>query len=476
MVTRGSSSSIVLRSCVGARLDGARRRRRARTAGRHVQVRRRPRPRQRGRPRPARGGSSRICRRATSKCSTAGSAAADRRFPDRLARRQRRAAVRRQRQHGSAAGRTRAKRPTHVLSWLDDGRDEAAIFTFDTRLDEVAPFTAGLKALPASMSTVDAVRRDVAARRDRRRRPSASATREGRRRAVVVLTDGGDNASRLTPAEVSAHRQRDRRAGLHLRRRPVDRQSRSDTVARRRREHSSLAGALDRSGDVDRRPRVRRQHAGRSAASRRGRSSTSCGISISIAFESSGKPGWHPLVVRAREQGPRRSSPEWICRGAISPEFGLGGSSHVAEILDRCSRLRSLAVGGVDRVRHQEVRADERRRSERQGRLARPVASRRRRSARARTKAASPRSIRRPQAAGAGGRRRPTTAADAGTPRTRPTKADDAGSKVDAHRQGEPSELVFEVVLSEDQGNFKFGKTELPDEAKAEDRRDGRSS
>ena len=27
--------------------------------------------------------------------------------------------------------------------------------------------------------------------------------------------------------------------------------------------------------------------------------------------------------------------------------------------------------------------------------------------------------------------------------------------------------LVYEVVLSEDQGNFKFGKTELPDEAKA---------
>jgi hypothetical protein len=27
--------------------------------------------------------------------------------------------------------------------------------------------------------------------------------------------------------------------------------------------------------------------------------------------------------------------------------------------------------------------------------------------------------------------------------------------------------LVHEVVLSEDQGNFKFGKTVLPDEAKA---------
>jgi hypothetical protein len=36
----------------------------------------------------------------------------------------------------------------HVMSWLDPTRDEAAVFTFDTHLDEVAPFTVGLKTLP----------------------------------------------------------------------------------------------------------------------------------------------------------------------------------------------------------------------------------------------------------------------------------------------------------------------------------------
>ena len=41
----------------------------------------------------------------------------------------------------------------HLLSWLEP-EDEAAIFTFDTRLDEVAPFTSGLRKLPESMSTV----------------------------------------------------------------------------------------------------------------------------------------------------------------------------------------------------------------------------------------------------------------------------------------------------------------------------------
>src|SRR3954469_7944430 len=41
---------------------------------------------------------------------------------------------------------------THVLSWLDAARDEAAIYTFDTHLDERAPFTTGLRTLPESMA------------------------------------------------------------------------------------------------------------------------------------------------------------------------------------------------------------------------------------------------------------------------------------------------------------------------------------
>ena len=41
----------------------------------------------------------------------------------------------------------------HALSWLEP-HDEAAVFTFDTRLDEAVPFTAGLKALPESMTSI----------------------------------------------------------------------------------------------------------------------------------------------------------------------------------------------------------------------------------------------------------------------------------------------------------------------------------
>jgi len=46
------------------------------------------------------------------------------------------------------------------------------------------------------------------------------------------------------------------------------------------------------------------------------------------------------------------------------------------------------------------------------------------------------------------------------------TKAEAAGSKADAVDKAS-KRLVFEVVLSEDEGNFKFAKTTLPDEAKA---------
>jgi len=46
------------------------------------------------------------------------------------------------------------------------------------------------------------------------------------------------------------------------------------------------------------------------------------------------------------------------------------------------------------------------------------------------------------------------------------TAANAAGSKADALERAS-KKLVYEVVLSEDEGNFKFAKTILPDEAKA---------
>jgi VWFA-related protein len=89
-----------------------------------------------------------------------------------------------------------------VLSWLEQGRDEAALFTFDSRLHEVASFTVDTRALQGALGEVDPFGatslHDAIAEAAQR-----VATRTGRRRALVVITDGIDNGSGLTPGEVS---------------------------------------------------------------------------------------------------------------------------------------------------------------------------------------------------------------------------------------------------------------------------------
>jgi Ca-activated chloride channel family protein len=91
----------------------------------------------------------------------------------------------------------------HVLSWLEPGRDEAALLTFDSGLHEVAPFTVDTRALQGALGEVDpfgATSLHDAIANAAKRAASRSADR---RRAVVVITDGIDTASRLTPAQVS---------------------------------------------------------------------------------------------------------------------------------------------------------------------------------------------------------------------------------------------------------------------------------
>jgi len=92
----------------------------------------------------------------------------------------------------------------HVLSWLEPGRDEAALLTFDSALHEVAPFTVDTRALQGALGEVDPFGatslHDAIANAAKR-----AATRSPeRRRAVVVITDGLDTASELTPAAVSS--------------------------------------------------------------------------------------------------------------------------------------------------------------------------------------------------------------------------------------------------------------------------------
>src|SRR6266550_7047110 len=188
---------------------------------------------------------------------------------------------------------------SHVLSWLDASLDEAAIFTFDTHLDERTPFTTGLKTLPGMLTGVvpfgatslhDAIA--LTARR--------VGGREGRRRAVIVLTDGNDTSSTLTPSQVSAIA-----SGIDV---PVyifgivpsiDNPN-GDSSAQLA-ERSAFTGPLaDLASWTGGHVFVASTPGQRSIAARQ--IIDELRHQYLIAFESSGKPGWHPLEVRARNK------------------------------------------------------------------------------------------------------------------------------------------------------------------------------
>ena len=200
---------------------------------------------------------------------------------------------------GSMEGRMRDAREaaTHVLSSLDVARDEAAIFTFDTRLDEVQPFAKGVQTLPDSLSAVTPFGatslHDAIARTAER-----LAAREGLRRAVIVFTDGNDNASRLTPEEVSGIA-----SAIDV---PVyivgivaaiDNPASDISVVKV--ENSALAGALTNLATwTGGRVAIASTSADRSMLARE--IVGELRHQYFITFESSGRPGWHPLAVRAR--------------------------------------------------------------------------------------------------------------------------------------------------------------------------------
>jgi Ca-activated chloride channel homolog len=187
----------------------------------------------------------------------------------------------------------------HILSWMKFRGDEAAVFTFDTRLDEVMPFTEGLERLPSTMDAVvpfgatslhDAVARTA----------EKTAKRQGLRRAVIVFTDGRDNASHLTAGEVSGIA-----SSIDV---PVyivgivpAIDNPSSEFSTTTRERSALSGPLsDLATWTGGRAFVASSIAERSQTARQ--IVDELRHQYLIAFESSGKPGWHPLEVRAKDK------------------------------------------------------------------------------------------------------------------------------------------------------------------------------
>jgi Ca-activated chloride channel family protein len=206
----------------------------------------------------------------------------------------------------------------HVLGWLDATADEAAVFTFDTRLDVMTPFTSGLKTLPPAMGSVvpfgatslhDAIAETA-------RRVEA---RQGKRRAVVVLTDGNDTASHLTPAQVSAIAS-EIDVPVYLFGIVPSIDNPTSEMATNSVASSALGGALaDLASWTGGHAFVASTPAQRSAAAHQ--IIDELRHQYLIAFESSGNPGWHPLVVRARQKDLTVRARSGYIAGQSRPSF-----------------------------------------------------------------------------------------------------------------------------------------------------------
>ena len=96
----------------------------------------------------------------------------------------------------------------HLLGALNN-TDLAALYSFDTKLQRVQDFTSDFSRVESALGHVDTPYGQTSlydAVADTARQVAASAREKGRmqRAGIVVLTDGVDTHSRLTPAQVSA--------------------------------------------------------------------------------------------------------------------------------------------------------------------------------------------------------------------------------------------------------------------------------
>jgi VWFA-related protein len=125
--------------------------------------------------------------------------------------------------------------------------------------------------------------------------------REGRRRAVVVLTDGSDTASRLTPPQVSAIASAiDVPVYIFGIVPSIDNPS-EDSSTPQSVERSAFAGPLsDLAAWTGGHVFVASTPGQRSVAARQ--IIDELRHQYLIAFASSGNPGWHPLEVRTRNK------------------------------------------------------------------------------------------------------------------------------------------------------------------------------
>ncbi len=90
----------------------------------------------------------------------------------------------------------------HLLSWVEPSADEVALFSFDRDLRQETEFTKDLSLVRDALGRLTAIGQtslyDAIAKT-----ADSLGNRPSPRRAVVVITDGIDTSSRLTPSDVS---------------------------------------------------------------------------------------------------------------------------------------------------------------------------------------------------------------------------------------------------------------------------------
>ena len=187
----------------------------------------------------------------------------------------------------------------HVLSWLQPGTDQVGLFAFDRHLQALQPFAPAPAGVLAALDTLQPFGKtslfDAIAETGR-----LVAAEGGPRRAVLALTDGADNASDLTPSDVSSIASSiDVPVYIVLVVSPLDHAHKSTTHIDEQLE-AMLSGRL---GDLARRT-------GGEIFAATGPAPTSIAArqivgelrhQYLIAFEPSPQPGWHPIELRTRD-------------------------------------------------------------------------------------------------------------------------------------------------------------------------------
>jgi len=187
-----------------------------------------------------------------------------------------------------------------VLTHLQSRGDEAALYTFDSKLQEVVPFTTDLDRIRALTlagrpwgltSLYDAVAATA----------KSVADRENRHRAVLVITDGVDTASRMKPPQVSGIASSiDVPVYLLTVVNPLDHPGGEFSVVEAAGEHSDIATLSDlaRWTGGDMRICSMPEHTLAAVEDLFGE----LRYQYLITFEPGLNPGWHPLEIRTRKK------------------------------------------------------------------------------------------------------------------------------------------------------------------------------